>query len=72
MLCDQVMNGLVQAMLDLTLDLGKDFKVVTVSFDPRETPEMAAAKRATYLQRYGRSGPATVGISYRQEESIDA
>jgi len=54
MLCDQVMNGLVKAMLDLTLDLGKDFKVLTVSFDPRETPEMAAAKRATYLQRYGR------------------
>ncbi len=53
MLCDQVMNGMVRAMLDMPLDVGKDFNVVTVSFDPRETPEMAAAKRETYLSRYG-------------------
>ncbi len=55
-LCTEVLNGLVQAMLDLSLDLGKDFRVVTVSFDPRETPEMAAAKKKTYLERYGRPG----------------
>jgi len=53
MLCDQVMNGMVRAMLDLPLEVGKDFRVLTVSFDPRETPEMAAAKRDTYLQRSG-------------------
>jgi protein SCO1/2 len=56
MLCDQVMNGMVKAMLDMTLDLNKDFLVLTVSFDARETPEMARAKKSTYLQRYGRPG----------------
>jgi protein SCO1/2 len=56
MLCTQVLNGLVRAMLDMPLDAGKDFNVVTVSFDPRETPELAAAKKKTYLERYGRPG----------------
>ncbi len=56
MLCTEVLNGLVRAMLDMSLDAGKDFEVVTVSFDPRETPELAAAKKQTYLERYGRPG----------------
>lgn len=55
MLCDQVMNGLVRAMLDLPMQAGKEFTVITVSFDHRETPAMAAAKKKTYLQRYGRA-----------------
>jgi protein SCO1 len=56
MLCTEVLNGLVRAMLDLPFDAGKDFNVVTVSFDARETPQMAAAKKKTYLERYGRHG----------------
>ena len=58
MLCDQVLNGLVRAMLDVPFDAGKEFNVITVSFDPRETPEMATAKKKTYLERYGRPGAA--------------
>ena len=54
MLCTQVLNGMVSAFLPLNLSAGKEFEVVTVSFDPRETPEMAAAKKDTYLKRYGR------------------
>jgi protein SCO1/2 len=56
MLCTQVLNGLVQAMLDMRLSPGKDFTVLTVSFDPSDTPAMAAAKKKTYLERYGRPG----------------
>jgi protein SCO1/2 len=56
MLCTEVLNGLVRALLDLPLEIGKDFRVVTVSFDPRETPEMAAAKKKTYLERFARPG----------------
>jgi protein SCO1/2 len=56
MLCTQVLNGLVRAMLDMPLSAGEDFEVLTVSFDPRETPELAAAKKKTYLERYGRPG----------------
>lgn len=58
MLCTEVLNGLVKAMLDCRLDIGTDYRVITVSFDPRETPELAAAKKKTYLQRLGRPAAA--------------
>jgi protein SCO1/2 len=58
MLCTLVLNGLVQALLDVPFDPGKDFQIVTVSFDPREAPEMARAKKKTYVERYGRPGAA--------------
>src|SRR3954447_9064707 len=38
-LCTLVLNGLVQTVLDLPLRPGQDFTILTVSFDPRETPE---------------------------------
>jgi protein SCO1/2 len=56
MLCTEVLNGLVRAMLDMNLNVGTDFDVITASFDPRETPDLAAAKKTTYLERYGRPG----------------
>ncbi len=56
MLCTLVLNGLVQGLRDISLDVGKDFEVVTVSFDPRETPDLATAKKQTYLSRYDRPG----------------
>jgi protein SCO1/2 len=59
MLCTLVLNGLVRALRAISLDLGDDFEVVTVSFDPRETPALAAAKKQTYLEQYGRDGGAT-------------
>jgi protein SCO1/2 len=54
MLCTQVLNGLASSLEVLSLDAGRQFDVVTVSFDPRETPQLAAAKKAGYLQRYRR------------------
>ncbi len=71
MLCTQVLNGLVRALLDMTLVPGKDFTIITVSFDPRETPPLAAAKKKTYLERYGRE-EAEAGWHFLtgQEESI--
>lgn len=58
MLCTQVLNGLVRGMLDMPFTAGKQFNVLTVSFDARETPAMAAAKKKTYLERYGKPGAA--------------
>ena len=58
MLCSEVLAGLEGAMRALKFDVGKEFDVLTVSFDPRETPEMAAAKKADSLKRYGRAGAA--------------
>jgi protein SCO1 len=56
MLCGEVLSGLTSSMKILTLDVGKDFDVLTVSFNPKETPAMAADKKQMYLQRYGRQG----------------
>lgn len=54
MLCTQVLNGLVGSLEALTFDAGNEFEVVIVSFDPGETPALAADKKKTYLRRYGR------------------
>ncbi|HEX8118843.1 MAG TPA: SCO family protein [Pyrinomonadaceae bacterium] len=54
MLCNQVLNGLVGALTAVPFKPGKDFDIVTVSFDARETPELAAKKKETYIRRYGR------------------
>jgi protein SCO1/2 len=59
MLCTQVLNSLTSTLKVLSLDPGKDFEIVTVSFDPREKPPLAAAKKATYLDRYKRPGAAS-------------
>jgi protein SCO1 len=56
MLCGEVLQGLTGSLKVLTFELGKDFDVVTVSFDPRETPDMAAEKKRDIMKRYGRAG----------------
>ena len=57
MLCNMVLNGLTTSLsLVKRLSAGQDFNVVAVSFDPRDTPEIAKAKRAGYLHRYNRPG----------------
>jgi protein SCO1 len=52
MLCTQVINGLSTALGILSLEPGKEFEVVTVSFNPLDTPETARAKKAVYIERY--------------------
>ena len=59
MLCTLAINGLASALNVLSLDAGRDFDVVIISFDPRDTPASAAAKKATYLSRYKRAGAET-------------
>src|SRR5215510_14684737 len=49
MLCTQVLNGMVSSFRVLPFEPGKEFEVVTVSFDPRETSALAAAKKKLYV-----------------------
>lgn len=56
MLCGEVLSGLTSTLRVLKFDLGREFEVITVSFDPRETPQIAAEKKKQYLERYGRKG----------------
>jgi len=59
MLCNQVLNGLTESLKAVSLDAGDEFEVIAVSFDPRETPSLAAAKKESYVRRYGRPGADT-------------
>lgn len=56
MLCGEELSGLESALRVLKFDIGKEFDVVTISFDPRDTPEAAAKKKGEFLRRYKRPG----------------
>jgi len=58
MLCTMVLNGMVEAAADMKWSIGRDFAVVDVSIDPQETSTLSAAKKRSYVKRYGRSGAA--------------
>lgn len=49
MLCTQVLNGMVTSFRVLPFEIGKEFEVVTISFDPRETTALAANKKKVYV-----------------------
>jgi protein SCO1/2 len=57
-LCTEVLNGELRTMKAISLDLGKDFEAVTVSFEPKDTPALAKAKRDVYAGQYGRPNAA--------------
>jgi len=72
-LCSMVLGGLVSSLDVLTFEPGQDYEVVVVSFDPGETPELAALKRTNTLDQLGREG-AEKGIHFLTGDpaSIDA
>jgi protein SCO1/2 len=53
MLCSEELNGLTSALQMVRFVPGKDFDVIVASIDPTEGPELAAAKKRSYLKRYG-------------------
>jgi protein SCO1 len=58
MLCHEVLTGLTRSFEHLNFSVGKEFEVVTVSFDARETPQMAVREKDNYINRYKRAGAA--------------
>ncbi len=56
MLCGEELSGLESALRVLKFDIGKEFEVITISFDPKDTPEAAAKKKGEFLRRYKRAG----------------
>lgn len=73
MLCDQVEQGVVGTLRMLSFTPGKDYEVVFVSFDPRETPDMAAQKKEVAMTHFRRPETAS-GWHFLtgSKESIDA
>lgn len=58
MLCTQILSGVASSLKAVSLTPGKDFEIVAFSFDPKDTPETAAAKKQLYLKRFGHTGTA--------------
>jgi protein SCO1/2 len=73
MLCGEVMQGMASAFKALKFTPGKEYEVVTVSIDPREKHELAAAKKKTFIERLGRP-EAAAGWHFLtgQKPQIDA
>jgi len=73
MLCSELLVGLESTLKVLKFDVGKEFDVLTISFDPKDTPELATSKKAEILKRYKRAG-AEQGWHFLTgpQESIDA
>lgn len=59
MLCSMVQEGMTNALTEVKFDIGREYDVVTVSIDPRDTPEGAAEKKEHYVKRYGRLSAAS-------------
>ncbi len=58
MLCSLVLNGMIDALKEVSLTAGKDFRIVTVSIDPRETPQLAKLNKQNHVKAYGRAEAA--------------
>jgi protein SCO1/2 len=56
MLCTEILNGMVGSLKGISFNAGREFEVVSVSFNPKDTPELAAMKKQNYVRRYGRAG----------------
>jgi protein SCO1/2 len=56
-ICSPLLNALADSLNQLPLDPGKDFQVITMSFDPSDTPEVAHHKRMNYLKQMKRPFP---------------
>jgi protein SCO1/2 len=55
MLCTQVLNGQLGAFRQVSFNIGEQYEVVTVSFDSKETSQLAASKKETYIKGYNRA-----------------
>jgi protein SCO1 len=56
MLCNMILDGVTQSIANLRFTPGKEYEIVTFSFDPADTPQAAAEKKSIYTRRYGRPG----------------
>ena len=56
MLCSEVLDSMAHALRQVNFEAGRQFEIVTVSFDSRDTPQSASAAKQKYLPMYGHAG----------------
>jgi protein SCO1 len=72
MLCSYISQGLAASVKSISLTAGKDYELVFVSIDPKETPELAAQKKASFLKDYGRDAATGWHFLTGRQEQIQA
>ena len=70
-LCTMVSQGMVQSLKELTLNLGTDYRVLYISFDPTESWRLGAEKRQNILREYGRGGDTGIHLLTGSKSQID-
>jgi protein SCO1/2 len=50
-LCSPLMDGVAEVVSKLDLQLGKDYQVITISFNTKDTPEKAIEKKKNFVQK---------------------
>jgi protein SCO1/2 len=73
MLCSLILDGMTAALREVNLKPGEDYEALAVSFDPRDTPERAAAAKERYVARFGDEAAAAEGLHFLTgtQENID-
>jgi protein SCO1/2 len=73
MLCSLILDGMTAALSGVNLEPGVDYEALAVSFDPRDTPERAAAAKERYVARFDDEAAAAAGFHFLTgtQESID-
>jgi len=68
-LCSLILNRQVELMRQMPGVPGTDYEVVTISIDPRDTPEIASQKKASYLATYGKPAPGWHFLTDREDNA---
>jgi len=68
-LCSLILNRQVELMRQMPGVPGTDYEVVTISIDPRDTPEIAWEKKASYLATYGKPAPGWHFLTDREDNA---
>lgn len=72
MLCGLVSEGLLASLEALSLDMGVDYRVINLSFDPSELPEVAYLKKKNFVEAFDRADPAAWHFLTGEQPAIDA
>jgi cytochrome oxidase Cu insertion factor (SCO1/SenC/PrrC family) len=58
-ICPVLINNVVDVVNRISLEPGKDYRLIAISFDPKDTPQLASEKKANYLNQMRRQFPPT-------------
>ena len=71
MLCGLMLNGMVDTLKEMDFEPGRDFELVTISFNPLEKPQLAKLKKQNYVKYYGRASANNWHFLTGTQSSID-